>query len=209
MCFVTRGAYNWVGFGVGSIAVLLSASALVQELRTRPIDGGSVGFDLVFGLFWAGIATSCGYALLHSRGKEASSGCLFIALVFGGLLVLTGGALLVPNIGAAQQVDPIAIAIFFVMGALLVVPSSLLLWHRRNPDPEAGYVRLWQGVVAGGLIVFMAAVVFVATYGDPYDVGAGARVVIAAIGLLGGALAGACAALLWRRRGGVNETRRT
>lgn len=201
MCVVTRGAYNWVGFGVGSVAVLLSASALVQELRARPIDGGSIGFDLVFGLFWAGIATSCGYALLHARGKEASSGCLFIALVFGGLLVLTGGALLVPNIGEAQQVDPIAIAIFFVLGALLVVPSSLLLWHRRNPTAEAAHIRLWQGVVAGALIVFMSAVVLIATAGDPYDVGSGARVVIVTIALLGAALAAMCAAMLWRRRG--------
>ncbi|HLQ61204.1 MAG TPA: hypothetical protein VK131_05010 [Candidatus Acidoferrales bacterium] len=195
-----NSAYNWIGLGVGLVAILLAASALVQDFQQRPLDLGTIGFTIGFAFFWAVIAASCAYGLLHSRGQAISSGCLFIVLVVGGLLALTGAALLVPRIAEAQQADRLEVAIFLGLGAILLVPSSLLLWHRRRRSPQAASIHLWQGIVAGVLTAFLGGAVLLVTTGDPYDIGPTAHLVLAAIMGLGLILVGACGAALWRGR---------
>ena len=69
---MTSTVYEWIGLGVGTLAVLFASSAIIQEVHGGP-DFGSVGFDLVFGIFWAGVAVSCGFSLLHSRRREVSA----------------------------------------------------------------------------------------------------------------------------------------
>ena len=192
------GVYNWIGLGVGSLCVLLAGLALVSELQQRPIDAGSVGFAIVFAAFWGVIAAACGYTLLHTRGQAVSSGCLFIVLVVGGLLLLTGVVLLVPAIREAQDASGLEIGIFLGLGALFAVPSALLIWHRRNPSPEAHLVRLWQGVVVGVLTIFLAGAVLLATTGDPYDIGRGPHLVLAGVMALGAVAIVACGVALWR-----------
>ena len=122
-------AYTWTGFGVGTIAVLLSLGALVSELQP-PIDGGLVAFTIVFGFFWAVVAAACGSELLHTRG--ASKGLLFIAAVLGGLMVLTGAFILAVTVGDAAPSGRIESTWLIGLGTLFVAPSVLVLWRRRR-----------------------------------------------------------------------------
>ncbi len=118
----------------------------------------------------------------------------------GGRLALTGAVLLVPSIGEAQKSDRLEVAIFLGLGAALLVPSGFLLWHRRARSRDATSIRLWQGVVAGVLTVFLGGAVLLATSGDPYDVGPAAHLIVAAIMASGAILTGACSLVLRRKR---------
>ena len=122
-------AYTWTGFVVGVLAVLLSLGALVSELQP-PIDAGLVAFTIVFGIFWAVVAATCGSELLHTRG--ASKGLLFIAAVLGGLLVLTGAFILAVSAGEADPRGRIESSWMIGLGTLFLATSVLVLWRRRT-----------------------------------------------------------------------------
>ena len=53
--------------------------------------------------------------------------------------------------------DHLLVGILHCLGAVILAPSALLLWHRRDRSAEAGNVRKWQGVVAGGLTVCLGS----------------------------------------------------
>jgi len=191
--------YDWIGLGVGGIAVVLASSALIQEMGGSR-DFGSIAFELIFGIFWAGVAASSGYALLHSRRLDVSGGCLLFTTVTGAMVLLTGGFLAALTIDSVEPPDHLLVGILLCIGAVILVPSAMLLWHRRDRGAQSKNVRKWQGVVAGGLVVFLGAFMFVATSGDPYDVGPVGRVSIAVVMALGAIVAGGCSLLLWRGR---------
>ena len=129
---VIAGVYKWIGLVVGGLCAVLATSAVVQELRGSP-DPGSVTFDLVFGLASAGVAVSSGYNLFKSGRREVSGGCLVIALVFGGVLLATGGLLLALSIDSAEPPSPVMIGVMLVLGVAIAVPSAMLLWLQRQP----------------------------------------------------------------------------
>lgn len=121
--------YRWIGLGVGSICAILALSALVQELR-GPIDFGSAAFDVVFGLITGGIAGSCGHGLLRDRPREVSGGCLIIVLVTGAMVLLTGALLFALSIDSVEPPPPLMIGVMLAIGAVLVIPSGILLVRR-------------------------------------------------------------------------------
>ena len=125
------GVYKWIGLVVGGLCVLLATSALIQELRASP-DPGSVAFDLVFGLGAAGVAASSGYCLFGGGSREVSGGCLVIALVFGGVLLLTGALLYALSIDSVEPPSPVMIGVILALGVAVTVPSSVLLWLQRR-----------------------------------------------------------------------------
>ena len=125
------GVYKWIGLVVGGLCALLAASALVQELRASP-DAGSVAFDVVFGLGAAGLAAGSGYSLFRSGRGEISGGCLLIALVFGGVLLLTGALLYALSIDSVEPPSPAIIGFLLAAGAAITVPSAVLLWLQRR-----------------------------------------------------------------------------
>ena len=121
--------YRWIGLGVGTICAVLAVSALVQELR-GPIDFGSVAFDVVFGLITGGVAGSCGHGLLRDRRREVSGGCLIIVLVTGAMVLLTGALLFALSIDSVEPPPPFIIGVMLAIGAVLVIPSGVLLLRR-------------------------------------------------------------------------------
>ena len=127
-----EGVYKWVGLVVGGLCALLAISALIQELLGASPDPGSVAFDLVFGLGSAGVAASSGYSLFRSGRRQVSGGCLVIALVFGGVLLLTGALLYALSIDSVEPPSPVMIAIILVLGVVMTVPSAVLLWLQRE-----------------------------------------------------------------------------
>lgn len=127
-----EGVYKWIGLVVGGLCALLAAGALIQELRASP-DPGSVAFDIVFGLGSAGVAASSGYSLFRSGRREVSGGCLVIALVFGGVLLLTGALLYALSIDSVEPPSPVIIGAILLIGAAITVPSAVLLWLQRKP----------------------------------------------------------------------------
>jgi len=129
---VIEGVYKWVGLVVGGLCALLAISALIQELLGASPDPGSVAFDLVFGLGSAGVAASSGYSLFRSGRRQVSGGCLVIALVFGGVLLLTGALLYALSIDSVEPPSPVMIAIILVLGVVMTVPSAVLLWLQRE-----------------------------------------------------------------------------
>ena len=197
-----EAAYNWIGLGVGTLGALGGVDASVQYLSDSPRDYGDAAFGMAFAIFWAGVAIGCGYGLLHSRRLEAGGGCLTIVAIVGGLVVLTGVLLAGLSVDSVEPPDRLLVAIVFGTGAVMLVPSGLLLWHRRDPSPAAASVRRWQGVVVGVLIVIIGGVVFLATLGDPYDVGMTGHLSIAAVMVAGAALLGVSSFLIWRARQG-------
>ena len=129
------GVYKWIGLVVGGLCALLATSALVQELRGSP-DPGSVAFDLVFGAVGAAGAAGSGYSLFRGGRREISGGCLVIALVFGGVLLLTGALLYALSIDSVEPPNPVVIGIILVLGVAITVPSAVLLWlQRQQPRP--------------------------------------------------------------------------
>ncbi|HET7466168.1 MAG TPA: hypothetical protein VFL29_05850 [Candidatus Dormibacteraeota bacterium] len=195
-----EAAYNWIGLGLGTLLSLGGVDASVQFLGDTPRDYGDAAFGMVFAIFWAGVAVGSGYGLLHSRRLEASGGCLTIVAIVGGLVVLTAALLAGLSVDSVEPPDRLLVAIVFGVGAAMLIPSALLLWHRRDPSPAAASVRRWQGVVVGVLIVFIGGVVFLATLGDPYDVGMTGHISIAAVMLAGVAIVGVSSLLIWRAR---------
>jgi hypothetical protein len=130
---VIAGVYKWIGLVVGGLCALLAASALIQELRASP-DPGSVAFDLVFGAIAATVAASSGYSLFRGGRREVSGGCLVIAIVFGGVLLLTGALLYALSIDSVEPPSPVVIGVTLVLGVAITVPSAVLLWlQRRQP----------------------------------------------------------------------------
>ena len=128
-----EGVYKWIGLVVGGLCALLAASALIQELRASP-DPGSVAFDLVFGAIAATVAASSGYSLFRGGRREVSGGCLVIAIVFGGVLLLTGALLYALSIDSVEPPSPVVIGVTLVLGVAITVPSGVLLWlQRRQP----------------------------------------------------------------------------
>lgn len=121
--------YRWIGLGVGTIGALFGFGALVQELRP-PIDFSTVAFDLVFGLIMGGIAAGCGHDLLRAQRREVSGGCLIIVLVTGGMVLLTGALLFALSIDSEEPPPPAMIGISLAVGAILVIPSGVLLLRR-------------------------------------------------------------------------------
>ena len=125
------GVYKWIGLVVGGLCALLATSALIQELRASP-DPGSVAFDLVFGLGAAGVAASSGYSLFGGGRREVSGGCLVIALVFGGVLLLTGALLYALSIDSVEPPSPVMIGVILALGVAVTLPSGVLLWLQRR-----------------------------------------------------------------------------
>src|SRR5207248_10469060 len=117
---MTSAVYEWIGLGVGTLAVLVASSALIQEVHGGP-DFGSVGFDLVFGIFWAGVAVSCGYSLLHRRRREVRGGCLSIAAVAGAMVLLTGGLLALLSIDGEEPPDRLMVGVMVGLGAVVLL----------------------------------------------------------------------------------------
>ena len=193
-------AYEWIGLGIGILCVVLAAAGLVADLSEAP-DFGNIGFDLVFGLFWAGVAFGSGYSLTHTRAREVGGGCLVITTITGGLVLLAGVIMLLLTIDNPDPPPGALVGVMLGVGIVLLIPSALMLWHRRNPSPAAAQARRWEGIVAGALIVFVGGVVFVATTGDPYDAGFIGHLAIGAVMVLGAAVIGFSALLLWRDRG--------
>ena len=143
------GAFYWVFLVFGGIVALLMAAGLVVQLQQQSIDAGSIAGALAFGGFGALLAIYSGRALLRGQagfvgvragpafGTEhmASGGCLFIILVFGAGLLLTGPMFLIQLPGMDPSDQPtfgIGAAVSFVLGALLVTPTALVLWRRRK-----------------------------------------------------------------------------
>ena len=126
------GVYKWCGLVVGGLCALLATSAVIQELRASP-DPGSVAFDLIFGLASAGVAAASGYRLFRGGRREVSGGCLVIALVFGGVLLLTGGLVYALSIDSVERPSPVMIGVILVLGVAITVPSAVLLWLQRQP----------------------------------------------------------------------------
>jgi len=127
---VIEGVYKWVGLVVGGLCALLATGALIQELRASP-DPGSVAFDLVFGLGSAGVAASSGYSLVRGGRRQVSGGCLVIALVFGGMLLLTGAFLYALSIDSVEPPSPVMIGVILVLGVAITAPSAVLIWLQR------------------------------------------------------------------------------
>jgi len=127
---VIEGVYKWIGLVVGGLCALLATSALIQELRASP-DPGSVAFDLVFGLGSAGVAASSGYSLVRGGRRQVSGGCLVIALVFGGMLLLTGAFLYALSIDSVEPPSPVMIGVILVLGVAITAPSAVLIWLQR------------------------------------------------------------------------------
>ena len=127
-----EGVYKWVGLVVGGLCALLATSALIQELLGASPDPGSVAFDLVFGLGSAGVAASSGYRLFRSGRREVSGGCLVIALVFGGVMLLTGALLYALSIDSVEPPSPVMIGVILVIGVAITIPSGVLLWLQRQ-----------------------------------------------------------------------------
>ena len=127
-----EGVYKWVGLVVGGLCALLATSALIQELLGASPDPGSVAFDLVVGLGSAGVAASSGYSLFRSGRRQVSGGCLVIALVFGGVLLLTGALLYALSSDSVEPPSPVMIATILVLGVVMTVPSAVLLWLQRE-----------------------------------------------------------------------------
>lgn len=125
-----EGVYKWVGLVVGGLCALLATGALIQELRASP-DPGSVAFDLVFGLGSAGVAASSGYSLVRGGRRQVSGGCLVIALVFGGMLLLTGAFLYALSIDSVEPPSPVMIGVILVLGVAITAPSAVLIWLQR------------------------------------------------------------------------------
>jgi len=128
---VIEGVYKWIGLVVGGLCALLATSALIQELRSSP-DPGSVAFDLVFGAIAAAVAARSGYSLFRGGRREVSGGCLVIALVFGGVLLLTGALLYALSIDSVEPPSPVLIGVILVLGIAISVPSAVLLWLQRR-----------------------------------------------------------------------------
>ena len=125
------GVYKWIGLVVGGLCALLATSALIQELRTSP-DPGRVAFDLVFGIASAGVAASSGYSLFRGGRREVSGGCLVIAVVLGGVLLLTGALLYALSIDSVEPPSPVMIGVILVLGVAITIPSAVLLWLQRQ-----------------------------------------------------------------------------
>ena len=125
-----EGVYKWVGLVVGGLCALLATGALIQELGASP-DPGSVAFDLVFGLGSAGVAASSGYSLVRGGRRQVSGGCLVIALVFGGMLLLTGAFLYALSIDSVEPPSPVMIGVILVLGVAITAPSAVLIWLQR------------------------------------------------------------------------------
>ena len=121
--------YRWIGLGVGTICAVLAVSALVQELR-GPIDFGSVAFDVVFGLITGAVAGACGHGLMRDGRREVSGGCLIIVLVTGAMVLLTGALLFALSIDSLEPPPPFIIGVMLAIGAVLVIPSAVLLLRR-------------------------------------------------------------------------------
>jgi len=128
---VIEGVYKWIGLVVGGLCALLATSALIQELRSSP-DPGSVAFDLVFGAIAAAVAARSGYILFRGGRREVSGGCLVIALVFGGVLLLTGALLYALSIDSVEPPSPVLIGVILVLGIAISVPSAVLIWLQRR-----------------------------------------------------------------------------
>ncbi len=126
-----EGVYKWIGLVVGGLCALLATSALIQELRSSP-DPGSVAFDLVFGAIAAAVAARSGYILFRGGRREVSGGCLVIALVFGGVLLLTGALLYALSIDSVEPPSPVLIGVILVLGIAISVPSAVLIWLQRR-----------------------------------------------------------------------------
>jgi len=130
---VIEGVYKWIGLVVGALCALLATGALIQELRSSP-DPGSVAFDLVFGAISAAVAARSGYSLFRGGRREVSGGCLVIAGVFGGVLLLTGALLYALSIDSVEPPSPLLIGVILVVGVVITIPSAVLLWlQRRQP----------------------------------------------------------------------------
>jgi len=128
---VIEGVHKWIGLVVGGLCALLATGALIQELRSSP-DPGSVAFDLVFGAIAAAVAARSAYSLFRSGRREVSGGCLVIALVFGGVLLLTGALLYALSIDSVEPPSALLIAVILVLGVAITVPSGVLLWLQRK-----------------------------------------------------------------------------
>jgi len=128
---VIEGVYKWIGLVLGGLCALLATSALIQELRSSP-DPGSVAFDLVFGAIAAAVAARSGYSLFRGGRREVSGGCLVIALVFGGVLLLTGALLYALSIDSVEPPSPVLIGVILVLGIAISVPSAVLIWLQRR-----------------------------------------------------------------------------
>lgn len=210
------GAFYWAFAVFGGVLVLLGVAGAVVEVQQQPVSFGNLAGEIGLGAAGAVIATYSVRALFRgdagfvgaragpalSRDRMAGSGCLFVLLVVGAGLFLTGPAFLVQLPGMTPDDRAsfgVAAVISSVLGALILTPSGLLLWHRRRRGPDAAVTRRIGGIVAGVIIVLVALALLVTTFVDPrFDVGPGGRLALgAAIGV--GAIVTAVSGVAFRR----------
>lgn len=211
------GAFYWAFLVFGGVVVLLAAVSVLAQVQDRPPDIASIVATVIFGALGAVIATYSARALHRanagivgartgpgfSRDRMASSGCLFVILVVGLALLLSGPMLLFQLPGMAPQDRPafgLGAAVSIVLGASLATPGGLLLWRRRSLGPGAAASRLLVGVVVGLLTVLVGGALLLASIFDPrFDMGPAGRLAIGAVmgvGVIGTAAFGVG---LWRR----------
>ncbi|HEV2216541.1 MAG TPA: hypothetical protein VGV88_03105 [Candidatus Dormibacteraeota bacterium] len=204
------GAYYWAFLVFGGVIVLLAGFGLAAQLQDQ-FDLGQIALIVAFGLFGAAIATYSGRALLRGNAgfvgvragpafgteRMASRGCLFVILVVGAGLLLSGPIILIQVPGMAEGDEltfGIGALVSFALCALMVTPTVVLLWRRRSRDPSAAAGRLLMAVIGCILTFMVGGALLLTTFFDPrYDVGFGWQMVIgglAALGAIGAAAFG-------------------
>ena len=143
------GAFYWVLLVFGGVLVLVSGMGVLVQFQDRPVDLAGIGFAIALGVIGAAVATYSGRALLRgaggfyaikagplfNRNRMAGSGCLFVLLVVGVGLLLSGPIMLVqvPEMAPQDQTTfLIGATISVIVGGTMAVPSAIFLWRGRG-----------------------------------------------------------------------------
>lgn len=209
------GAFYWAFFAFGGTLVLLSALGVVEELQQHPLDPGGIAFAIGLGVVGLLVAGYSARALRLGRGgffgvragpsfstdRMASSGCLFVILVVGAGLLLSGPVILfqLPDMSTTdQRTFGVGGAGAFILGVLLVAPVAILLWRRRERGPGAATRRLVVGVVSGVITVLVGGALLLASVFDQRYAGLTSQLVFGVI-IVAGAIAAAVCGVALRR----------
>lgn len=209
------GAFYWAFFAFGGTLVLLSVLGVVEELQQQPLDPGGIASAIGLGVVGLLVAGYSGRALRRGRGgffgaragpsfstdRMAGSGCLFVILVVGAGLVLSGPMILfqLPDMSPEdQRTFGVGGASSFILGVLLVAPGAILLWRRRERGPDATASRLVIGVVLGVISVLVGGALLLASIFDPRYANLPGQVVYGAIVAVGAIATAVCGVALRR-----------